>query len=206
MAQDIINAYNNYMKKIITCLFVLLILLVAGCTQTVEPGADTSEEESAVEVGESVGWTGYLNNEYEFSIKFPPDWTLVELEDNKSGIALKSPDFIPWQSGNVTESGEIYIDATPNQSNFDIETLFSTFADGSNFWFKEYAHENIKIGDFDAVKFPQFKEDCKTCRFRIEIYVPVEDRMISFSYSFTDDNKYEDLLLKIAETLTLTGK
>lgn len=194
------------MKKIITCLFILLILLVAGCAQTAEPGANTTAENSTVENGKNNEWASYLNKEDGFLIKFPPDWTLVELEDSKAGIALRSPDFISTQDGNVTESGEIYVNTIPNKSNFDIETLFGTFADGSNFWFDNYSHEDIKIGDFDAVKFPPFKEECEDCSFRIEIYVPVEDRVISFSYSFADDNKYEDLLLEIAETLTLTGK
>ncbi len=141
-------------------------------------------------------WKTYESKKVGVKIKYPEDWEIVELENEKAGFALRSPKYIPTKSGIVIYDGEIYVDGHANPKQLSIENLFNTFDDGSGLLFSRYEHEDIVINRWKGVYFPNIDDE-------EESYNILGDKqMFSFDYEYQKNEKISEIsqiLKKIVE-------
>lgn len=143
-------------------------------------------------------WKTYENKKVGVRIKYPERWKVVDLEDDKAGFALRSPEYVPIQSGMVFYDGEIYISSYANPKQLSIKDLFQTFDDGSGLWFSQYNHEDVIIGGRNAVHFPEIVEGDG----REGYYVSGKKALFLFSYHYPlnqKDQRISEIFRKIVE-------
>ena len=145
-------------------------------------------------------WKTYESEKVGVRIKYPEDWSVVVLENEKAGFALRSPAYIPIQSGVVTYKGEIYVDNYSNPNQLSIENLFKTFDDGSGAIFSKNVYKDVIVSGLSGVHFPEVVDG----RYYNEAYVLMGNRITySFSYEYLRDQKnpvISEILQKIVES------
>ena len=112
---------------------------------------------------------------------------------------MRSPGYspIPIQSGRYYYDGEIYIDDISNPENLSIKELFQTFDDLSSFWFSKYDHEEMEVGKWKAMHFPEIDS------YRENYYISTNRKLYSFGYKYSESKKNIDvsrILRKIVES------
>jgi len=193
------------------------VFAIQDHTKTPTPGVENGEGqenqgESVEEKGENQDpgydfskdldvstWKTYESEKVGVRITYPEDWEVVVLENEKAGFALRSPEYspIPIQSGKFYYDGEIYIDDISNPKNLSIEELFQTFDDLSGVWFSKYDYEEVGVGKWKAVYFPELREI-----HRENYYVSTNRKLYSFGYKYSESRKNPDvsrILRKIVE-------
>jgi len=157
----------------------------------------TTNTNSAVDTSD---WETYTNEMYSYSFKYPNNWDVVELSDPKAGIALKSSEYQPINSGSVEYSGEIYVSSLSNPENLSAQELFETYSDSSRFWFEKYSNDDEIMNGKAVTYFRSFTEDGQEYSQGL-ILVPSEDKIISVNYYFVEDDIRREEFENIASTV-----
>lgn len=153
-------------------------------------------------------WKTYRSEKLGLTIKYPQSWSVVGLEDEKAGIALRSPAYVLVKSGGVTYDGEIYVNSIPNPKSLSIKNLYGTFDDTSRFWFSQFPYEEATITGKKSVHFSGIDELTTSntgntiTDKREDFIVQGNKKVFYFSYSFLKGNKNDtisEILQKIVE-------
>lgn len=142
-----------------------------------------------------VQWKTYKSEKLGLTIKYPQSWSVVVLENEKAGIALRSPAYVPIKSGEVTYDGEIYVNSIPNPKSLSIKNLYETFDDTSRFWFSQFPYEELTITGRKSIHFSGIDElmisntgNMITDK-REEFIVQGNKKVFYFSFSYLKENK-----------------
>ncbi|NUM25758.1 MAG: hypothetical protein HUU49_04025 [Candidatus Buchananbacteria bacterium] len=183
------------MKKYLLTILILTTLVLTGCLSKPQTNQNTSvvPEESEVE-NENVNtattteeidtsdWKTYRNEEYGFEFKYPENWKIFLLDDNRISLAPNNKEVgIPDKFG-FKYFGDIFITIYKNENLLDLENYYNSQTINL---FNERTPETVMLGKLKVSKFIDFPGIIET-----DIYVfRIKDLVIEITaFNKIDEN------------------